>query len=174
MNSYPPQQFAVHALDAAARIARICKFATIIHSDGGVVTTVHVPLTAVDSPSGTRFVGHIARNNPLLDILQAGDASVRMIFLPAEGYVSPQVYAEKANSGKVVPTWNYVAAHLDGDLTLVEGVAELLQTLNTQTADYEAANGGDWKVGDAPDDYIAAMSKAIVAIAFTPDRKSVV
>jgi len=168
MNSYPPQQFAAPDLDAAVSIARICKFATIIHADGAALTTVHVPLTATDGPSGPRFLGHIARNNPLFDILQAGDASVRLIFLPAEGYVSPQVYAEKANSGKVVPTWNYVAAHLDGELTLVEGGTALLQTLDTQTTDYEAAHGDDWRVGDAPDDYIAAMSKAIVAITFTP------
>lgn len=168
MNSYPPAQFTKQSLDAAIVIAGVCKFATIIHAAGDALTTVHAPLTAVEGAEGTTFVGHVARGNPLYEILRDGPASVRLLFLPAEGYVSPQVYAEKKNSGKVVPTWNYVVAQLDGELSLVDGEDALAQTLELQTTDYETANGGDWQVSDAPDPYIEAMAKAIVAISFTP------
>ena len=168
MAAYPPERITEKSLSAAIDVAQVCKFATIIHGDGGDLTTVHAPLTVVDGPAGVTFVGHIVRSNPLYEILKAGSATVRLIFLPTEGYVSPRVYAEKAKSGKVVPTWNYVAAHIDGTLTAVEDSAALLEILNLQTHDYESASGGDWQVSDAPDEYIDAMGKAIVAITFTP------
>lgn len=170
MASYLPERFATQSLDAAIEIARSGKFATVIHADGGAVTTVHAPFTALEGSAGVTFVGHLARNNPLCEVLQRGSVPVRLIFLPAEGYVSPKVYAEKTKSGKVVPTWNYVAAHIDGELALVEGADSLLDILNLQSNDYEDASGGDWRVGDAPDDYIAALSKAIVGLTFAPKR----
>lgn len=169
MASYPPQSISTRSLDAALEIAKVCKFATIIHAQNSALTTVHVPLTVHEGTGGPILVGHVARNNPLQEILQAGPVTVRLIFLPAEGYVSPGVYAEKARSGKVVPTWNYVAAHLDGELSLAGERQALLQTLDRQTDDYEGATGGDWRVGDAPAEYIDALTKAIVAIRFTPE-----
>lgn len=168
MSAYPPEQFTSQSLGAAIEIARACKLATLIHAGDGAMTTIHIPMTVRGDPPNVTFVGHIARNNPLYETLQAGAALARLIFLPADGYVSPKLYAEKETSGKVVPTWNYVAAHIDGELSAVESKDALLETLSHQSDDYEAASGGDWRVTDAPRDYIDAMAKAIVAIEFIP------
>ena len=39
-----------------------------------------------------------------------------MIVRGPDAYVSPTWYASKAEHGRVVPTWNYVTAHVYGDL----------------------------------------------------------
>ena len=56
---------------------------------------------------------HVARANPLWRNLGNG-ASVLTIFQDAGGYITPSWYASKKETGKVVPTWNYVAVHVEG------------------------------------------------------------
>jgi len=171
--SYPPSRFATPERAAALEIARLTRFATLVAVADGELVTVHLPLTlldgAVDSGPGegeeARFLGHLLRSNPLHAAMQKGPVQARAIFLPAQGYVSPSVYAEKAVSGKVVPTWNYVAAHLDGELRSEEP-HDLLALLECQAGDYEAATGGGWQVADAPADFVEGLARAIAGFRF--------
>lgn len=168
--SYPPAKFSTAERDAALEIARLTRFATLAAAlDGGLVT-VHLPLTLVDGGAGegaeARFLGHLLRSNPLHAAMLQGPVQVRAIFLPAQGYVSPSVYAEKQVSGKVVPTWNYVAAHLDGELRAAEPHG-LVPILERQAADYETATGGQWQVADAPADFVEGLAGAIAGFSFT-------
>ena len=169
---YPPAYFANTDLDAALDVAGAAKFATIVTIDGGSILPIHVPLTLrqrdawrdADSPE---FVGHIIKSNPLLELLQRSDVAGTIIFQPAEGYVSPGIYDEKSRSGRVVPTWNYVAAHFQGSLHLEQEDGALRWILETQIADYEGAVGGSWTLDDAPADYIDKMATAIAGFSVT-------
>ncbi len=169
--TYPPAKFASTDRADAVQIARATRFASLTAVRNGALLTVHLPLTLVGEAEGeaggeARFVGHLLRSNPFFAAMEAGPVAARAVFLPAQGYVSPSVYAEKAASGKVVPTWNYVAAHLDGTMAL--GAPEdLAATLEAQAADYEGATGSDWKVADAPTDFVAGLARAIAGFAFT-------
>lgn len=164
--SYPPAKFASTLQSDAVQIARTTRFASLTAVQDGALLTVHLPLTLVGEAAGeARFVGHLLRSNPFFSALQAGPVAVRAVFLPAQGYVSPSVYAEKAASGKVVPTWNYVAAHLDGEMRLGDP-ADFPAALEAQAADYEAATGGSWKVADAPADFVETLARAIAGFTF--------
>lgn len=163
---YPPTYFSDTGLDAALDVAAATKFATIVTIDGGSILPVHVPVSlrprdAWRDADRPEFVGHIIISNPLFDILKKADVPATIIFQPAEGYVSPGVYDEKQRSGKVVPTWNYVAAHFEGSLHLEQAEGALQNILKTQIADYEGAVGGTWTIDDAPADYIDKMATAI-------------
>ena len=163
---YPPARYFHSGLDVALDVADATKFATIVTIDGGSILPVHVPLSRrpddvwrdADRPE---FVGHIMTKNPLFDLLKKGDVPATIIFQPAAGYVSPGIYDEKQRSGKVVPTWNYVAAHFEGLLHLEAGEGALRRILRSQIADYEGAVGGTWTIDDAPTDYIDKMTSAI-------------
>ena len=48
-----------------------------------------------------------------------------MIFSGHDAYITPAFYASKAQHGKVVPTWNYVAVHAYGTLRFVSDPAAL-------------------------------------------------
>lgn len=175
---YPPAMFSDRDLAAAVEIARATKFATVVVATPDDLVTVHAPFTPVDSATGATtgatestttgatFVGHVLRSNPLTAALAAGPVSARLIFLAAQGYVSPSVYAEKRKTGKVVPTWNYVAAHLDGALRLAPEAGALRDILAAQVADYEGWVGSDWQLGDAPADFVDKLSHAIVGLTF--------
>ncbi|HVT54287.1 MAG TPA: FMN-binding negative transcriptional regulator, partial [Dongiaceae bacterium] len=87
-------------------------------------------------------------------------------FLGPEAYVTPNWFASKRETGKVVPTWNYIAIHAYGPLHFFEDKAPLLDIVTRLTNLHEGKragkNPGPWAVTDAPADYVDAMLKAIV------------
>jgi transcriptional regulator len=112
--------------------------------------------------------GHVARNNDQWRKPALGE-SLAIIRGP-DSYVSPSWYAAKAEHGRVVPTWNYVTAHVYGRLVVhddpdwVEGVVRRL------TAKHEAARlaspgqSTPWSVDDAPRKFIEGQLRAIVGL----------
>ena len=169
---YPSLIFSEKSLDVALEVGSLTKFSTIVTLAGDTILPIHVPLTLLpredwEDRDKPEFVGHAMRNNPLYELLREGNQPATVIFQPADGYISPGVYAEKKISGKVVPTWNYVATHLHGMLRLEVGEGALKRILETQIADYEGAVGGDWTFDDAPRHYTDRMIKAIAGFSFT-------
>lgn len=119
------------------------------------------------------LVAHVARANPLWKDARV-DAQSVVIFQGAQAYVSPAWYPTKTETGKVVPTWNYVMVEVRGRLRVMDDAAWVHQLVSRLTDRHEATraaaeanvSGGSaaWKVSDAPDDYMAAMQRAIVGI----------
>ena len=70
------------------------------------------------APYGT-LRGHVARANPQWRRPAAGVQALAM-FLGPNTYISPAWYATKRQTGKVVPTWNYVAIHAYGEVRFFE------------------------------------------------------
>jgi transcriptional regulator len=125
----------------------------------GLIAT-HLPLR-FHAPN--QLVGHIAKANPHWRDFDPTAESLA-IFTAVDGYVSPSWYATKAETGKVVPTWNYQAVHATGRLEIIEAPSKLLEIVTGLTERYESARAKPWAVSDAPDDYIAAQLKGIVGV----------
>ena len=85
-----------------------------------------------------------------------------MIFQGTQAYVSPAWYPSKAEHGKVVPTWNYVAVHARGRLLVRDDPLWLRGFLNGLVATHETKVNSLWTMTDAPADYIDKMLLAIV------------
>ncbi len=113
------------------------------------------------SPHGT-LIGHVARANPLWR--DADGREVLALFKGPDAYVSPNWYAAKAEHGKVVPTWNYVVVQARGRLRSIDDAGAVRRVVERLTTCHEAAQPAPWALADAPDDYVAAMLRAIVAI----------
>jgi transcriptional regulator len=86
------------------------------------------------------------------------------IFQGVDAYISPSFYPSKAEHGKVVPTWNYIALHVYGSLRVVDDPVWLRTFLDKLTTQQEANFANSWQIADAPADYIDKMLKAIVGI----------
>lgn len=105
----------------------------------------HLPLTLIEEPAedgaGWRLEGHMARANPHWPWL-ASQQEVLAVFTGPDAYISPRHY----DTQLAVPTWNYLAVHVYGRLTLVEGREEkdsLLKRLITpHDPDYVAQWSG--------------------------------
>jgi transcriptional regulator len=94
---------------------------------------------------------------------------VLVIFQGTQHYITPSWYPSKQEHGKVVPTWNYLAVHVRGRAKLFEEQALLVEHLHALTAQNEEAFENPWSVGDAPPEYIGALSKAIVGVEISID-----
>ena len=125
-------------------------------------TASHVPmlLDAAPAPYGA-LRGHVARANPQWKDLAAGQPALA-IFLGPDAYISPSWYATKKQTGKVVPTWNYVAIHAAGPVTFFDDADKLLALVTELTKRHEGPRREPWAVTDAPADYIQSMLRAIV------------
>jgi len=167
---YLPKHFAETDIAVMHDLMRTHPFATLVTQGPDGLDANHIPLhlDASTGPNGT-LRGHIARANPL-----ATDATVNrkilVIFKGPDSYISPSGYATKAEHGKVVPTWNYVAVHAHGALRLIDDRDWLLAQLDTLTTEHESALPQPWSIDDAPADYIGKMLGAVVGIEITIDR----
>lgn len=162
---YCPQHFNEDRSDVLLELIQQHPLATIIAATDLGLSADHIPLMhePVDGTSG-RLVGHVAKSNP---IWQAPpDQEHLIIFQGPSAYISPNWYATKAESGKVVPTWNYVAVHVHATLRCSHDAQAILAVLNKLTSRHEAVQPKPWHVSDAPADFIDRLVGNIVAIEF--------
>jgi transcriptional regulator len=78
--------------------------------------------------------------------------------------VSPSWYATKRETGKVVPTWNYLMVQARGRPRVIEDEGWLRRQIAALTQSQESTRPASWAVSDAPEDFIAAMVKQIVGV----------
>jgi transcriptional regulator len=144
-------------------------FATLITASGGLFAT-HLPLVLRpnDGELGT-LEGHVARANPHHE-LAAGATDALVIFAGAHAHVTPSWYATKVETGRVVPTWNYVAVHAYGSVTFRDDAEFLHAHVSRLTERHEAARGSEWRTSDPPAEYVSQQLRAIVGVEIAISR----
>ena len=128
-------------------------------SEGPVVAVV--PL--VWSEDETRLIGHVARTNLFWKTLEKTEPSVTAVFHASDAYVSASAYPSKAEHGRVVPTWNYIAAEARGRLTFDASLEAIKASVSLLSDRMEATRESPWAVSDAPTAYVDKLANAIVA-----------
>lgn len=108
------------------------------------------------------LLGHFARNNPHWQSEPTGQSLV--ILRGPDAYISPGWYATKQEHGRVVPTWNYVTAHVYGDLHIHDDPAWLDAHVRRLTGHHESAEPQPWSVDDAPQPFIDGQLRAIIGV----------
>jgi transcriptional regulator len=106
---------------------------------------------------------HFARANPQGQELAAVDECL-VVFQGPQQYVTPSWYPTKRETGKVVPTWNYVTVHAWGRPRVTEDAQWLRRQIEDLTRLQEGRRPAVWKVDDAPADFVAAQIKGIVGV----------
>lgn len=113
------------------------------------------------------IIGHFARANPQWKDAQGTPALA--VFRGADGYVTPDWYATKRATGKVVSTWNYITVQARGVVGIVEEPDAALHIVERLTDRMEGQRTRPWAVGDAPRAYIDAMMRGIVTFRIPVD-----
>ena len=114
------------------------------------------------------LLGHVARNNAQWKTPAIGEAMV--IVAGPDAYISPAWYATKREHGRVVPTWNYITAHVYGRLVIHDDLAWVEANVRRLADHHEGTRAEPWSVDDAPEPYIAGQLKAIVGVEILIDR----
>ncbi len=124
------------------------------------VLAAHVPFLIEDG----LVAAHLVRSNPLARHLGGGPAAALMIVTGPDGYISPDWYGEPDR----VPTWNYLAVHLRGELRLINEVL-LRAHLDRLAARFEArlAPKPPWKADKMTAQVLARMLRQIVPLEMT-------
>jgi transcriptional regulator len=159
---YVPSAFKQEQLTEMHAAMRACGLATLVTTgpDGPIAS--HVPMLLDDAPSpyGVLY-GHIAKANPQWQ-QSAPELNALALFPGPDAYISPSWYETKRQTGRVVPTWNYVAVHAYGPIAFFSEPERLLDVVRRLTGRHEAGRAAPWAVDDAPDDFIRAQLKGIV------------
>jgi len=139
--------------------------AAVITLNDNRIEANHIPLMVFNDPLPYGVLqGHIARANPIW-YEHPTDSEVLTIFQGIESYISPSWYASKQETGKVVPTWNYVSVHARGKLRVIDDAHWLRHHLESMVSHHEKkCKHAPWKLTDAPDDFIAMQIKSIIGI----------
>jgi transcriptional regulator len=162
---YLPPQFReddVPALHAAIRQIAFGSLVTL-GADGLIASHVPMLIDPAPAPYGT-LLGHVARANPQWRG-PAADVQALAMFVGPNAYVTPSWYPTKRETGKVVPTWNYVAIHAYGPVEFFEDADRLLALVTRLTESQEAPRAAPWAVSDAPAEFVRAQLKGIVGFA---------
>lgn len=106
---------------------------------------------------------HMARANEHWESITDGFPALAIVHGP-QAYVSPSAYESKREHGKVVPTWNYVSVHFEGEIFVSHAVEELRQSVGELTDLHELRRDQPWRVSDAPESYIKGQLRGIVGI----------
>jgi transcriptional regulator len=160
---YVPEAFSETRLPVLHALIRAHPLGLLISGapDGPVVDPVPFTLVA-DGGLGT-LRAHVARPNPHWRALREAPEAV-VVFQGPEAYVTPEWYPSKRETGKVVPTWNYVVIEARGPATVIEDAGWLRAQIEALTALQESGRDHPWAVTDAPEPFVAAMLRGIVGI----------
>lgn len=148
------------ALRAAIRQSRLATLVTTT-AEGLLATPLPLLFDDTEGPYGTLY-GHLSRANRQWRLPSLGEALA--LFSGPDAYVTPTYYPTKGETGKVVPTWNYVAVHAYGPVEFFEDKDRLHGVVSRLTSFHEKDLAEPWAVTDAPESYIQSQLKGIVGM----------
>ena len=167
---YLPAHFAETRVEVLHEAIRHAGLATLVTTGGGGLDASHVPLLLDPEPGPLgRLVGHVARGNPQWSATPEASRALAILLGP-DAYVTPSWYATKRQTGKVVPTWNYLAIHAHGTVRFFQERERLLDVVTRLTDQHERGRPRPWRVTDAPADYLDGMLEGIVGVELTITR----
>lgn len=161
---YQPPHHREDRLEVQHELIRTYPLGTLVTMTKSALVANAIPfiLDASVGPYGT-LKAHLARANaqwrdydPAVDVL--------IIFQGVERYITPSWYATKAETGKVVPTWNYVMVQASGPMRVIEDRDWLRIQIADLTAALEGRRAEPWAVSDAPTAFVEAQLKGIVGL----------
>ena len=130
--------------------------------DGILANPIPFVLYRADGASGTLRC-HLAKANPQWQALEAEPAAL-VVFQGSQSYVTPSWYPTKAETEKVVPTWNYAIVQARGAARVIHDPAWLYANVSALTDQQEGRRPKPWAVTDAHEPFIDAQLKGIVGI----------
>jgi transcriptional regulator len=160
---YQPPHFREDRLDVQHALIRACSLGVLVTAGPSGLQANHLPFLIDPGPERGTLRAHLARANPQAAELAAAPECL-VVFQGPQHYISPSLYPTKRETGKVVPTWNYITVHVWGRPQLIEDATWLRQQIDDLTRHHEAPRAEPWNVSDAPELYVAAQVKGIIGL----------
>jgi transcriptional regulator len=160
INMYVPEPFKEERIEVLHDAIRSAGLATLVSTTPDGLIASHIPLLLDPDPAPYgMLLGHLARPNP-----QARGTidEALAIFLGPDSYVTPSWYATKRETGKVVPTWNYVAIHAYGPVEFIDNPDHARNHITELFRRFEQDRPVPWAPSDAPEEFIKTLLRGII------------
>lgn len=158
---YAPKHFEENSIDVIHDLIEAHPLSTLITLKENFPEVNHIPMLLLRESKLGLLQGHVARANSLWQTHDV-NTDVLAIFQGPEAYITPSWYASKAETSKVVPTWNYIAVHVRGKIRFIQDKNWLLAHVSALTERNEKTVGASWQVSDAPQDFIEKLVTGII------------
>ena len=135
----------------------------ISHGPSGLLANAIPFLIDAEASRFGTLLAHVARANPQWKDLQVAEEAL-VVFQGVDHYISPSWYETKRETGKVVPTWNYLIVQARGRPRVIEDAGWLRMQIEALTRKKESERAAPWAVSDAPGDFVAAQIRQIVGV----------
>ena len=160
---YQPAHFKEDRLEVQHALIKAHPFGLLISSSAEGLEANGVPFLVDAAPASLGILRtHVARVNSQWKNLDG--QNVLVVFQGPQTYISPSLYETKRETGKVVPTWNYVMVQVKGVASVHEDHVWLSTQIRALTQTHEAGRSAPWAVDDAPERYIESQMNGIVGI----------
>lgn len=152
---YIPPKFKLKDAAQISAYIRQYPFATLITAADNHPIATHLPFILEQEGEQWYLLSHMARANPQWKLLEAHQPLV--VFQEPHAYISPTYYEKEEN----VPTWNYVALHVYGNVEMLFEPEQAVETLEKTIAVFEKEFQGQWENLD--EGYKNRLLKGMVA-----------
>ncbi|MFD1040015.1 FMN-binding negative transcriptional regulator [Virgibacillus byunsanensis] len=157
---YIPKHFEIKDEEEIYEIIEENSFATLFSQHQGHPYATHLPL--ILNKEKRYLYGHFAKPNKQWKDIEGQE--VLAIFQGPHCYISSSWY----ETNNAVPTWNYVAAHINGKVEIIEG-EEMMDSLHQMVLKYEDPNSSyQWDQLDAR--FLEGQAKGIVGFKIKIDK----
>lgn len=167
---YLPDHFRQDDTEAMRRLIEEQPLGTLITVRDGEPVANHIPfLLEPRAPGPDVLIAHVARSN---DVWHEGDDPhhALVVFHGVDAYISPTWYPTKAETHRVVPTWNYAVVHVHGRLVIHDDAHWVRAAIGKLTRTMERDQDRPWNMGQAPRSFLAEQVSNIVGIEIRIDR----
>lgn len=128
---YIPPHYKNTNMDEVKDFIQNNSFGILVNQTNGKPWATHIPLELRTRNGKDYLDGHISKGNPQWHNFKDSQ-EVLCIFNGPHSYISSSWYKEEE-----VPTWNYIAVHVYGNVKIIEGDA-ILDSLKNLVNKYEA------------------------------------
>lgn len=152
---YIPKHFEQNDRTSTIAFMQNFNFALLVSVKDTIPVATHLPFVIEERDHDIVLISHMSKAND--QWRTAKDKEVLVVFSEPHAYISPSHYEKQQN----VPTWNYVAVHAYGKISVLEDDNQKLEVLHKQMRSFEEAYLQQFNTLDQK--YIDGLLKGIVA-----------
>lgn len=131
-------------------------FGILVSNHKSKILATHIPLQWMEKEGKNYLLGHISIANSQKESF-VDNTEVLCIFSGAHTYISSSWYNHEN-----VPTWNYMAAHVYGKISIMTEKEEILKMLDDLMEKYEKNMENPSKLKNISPDYLEAHLNGII------------
>ena len=151
---YTPKHFEQKDKERLLAFMRDFNFALLVSAKDNKPVATHLPFIIEERGEEIYLLAHLSRAN---NQWKNFGEEVLVIFSEPHAYISPSLYQKTDN----VPTWNYIAVHAYGKISVIDEPDKQYELLEKQMQAFDPAYLDQWKIVSG--EYKEGLRKGIVA-----------